>query len=309
MAGSFTGRAVQPVSVEQVRAFVELARAGNIRLAARELHLSEEGMRGRLLALEERLGVDLYEKERGRRSAVRLTHAGQSFLEKAIPFLEDARRLTLVFEPGASRQELKIAASHYVTSYLLADILRSFHRQFPDVVVGVSTCTERQVITVLQNDANFSVGICAPEEFPPCLKYQPWLPMDWHFVAPKGHPLLQRTSVALADIATEPLIMLEPGSTGRQHLLEAFSRRELVPRIVTDVTTTAIALRLIEAGIGTAILPLLRSGAVTREAHVGQVPIQDAIRGVENAIVFRPALQDNLLVRRLLDLVQRPLTD
>ena len=306
MAGYFPSRAVPPISVEQVRAFVELARAGNIRAAARELHLSEEGMRGRLLALEDRLGISLYEKERGRRSDVRLTRAGQAFLEKAIPFLEDARRLTLVFEPGCFAQELKIAASHYVTSYLLTDILQRFHIQFPDVVVGVSTCTERQVLTALQNDSSVSVGICAPEEFPPGLKYHPWLPMDWHFVAPKEHPLLQRPSVTLTDIANEPLIMLEPGSTGRQHVLEAFSRRELTPRIVTDVTTTAVALRLIEAGIGTAILPLLRSGAVTRETRVGQIPIQDAIRDVENAIIFRPALQENLFVRRLLDLVQQP---
>src|SRR5512141_603607 len=93
-------RLMPPISTEQVRAFVELVRTGSIRMAAQSLHLSEEGVRSRLLTLEERLGVALYEKERGRRAEVRLTHAGRVFTGKAEQFLEEAHALTHLFEPG-----------------------------------------------------------------------------------------------------------------------------------------------------------------------------------------------------------------
>jgi len=48
-----------------VAAFVELARQGSLRLAAGILHITEQGVRNRLLALEQRLGVELYQKRRG----------------------------------------------------------------------------------------------------------------------------------------------------------------------------------------------------------------------------------------------------
>jgi DNA-binding transcriptional LysR family regulator len=55
------------VSTDQVAAFVELAHRGSLRAAARESHVTEQGLRNRLLALEQRLGVELYHKGRGRR--------------------------------------------------------------------------------------------------------------------------------------------------------------------------------------------------------------------------------------------------
>ena len=59
------------LSTDQVAAFVELARQGSLRQAAAVLHITEQGVRNRLLALEERLGVELYRKSRGPRRASR----------------------------------------------------------------------------------------------------------------------------------------------------------------------------------------------------------------------------------------------
>ena len=50
------------LSTDQVAAFVELARQGSIRDAAKVLHITEQGVRNRLLVLEGRLGVELYRK-------------------------------------------------------------------------------------------------------------------------------------------------------------------------------------------------------------------------------------------------------
>ena len=53
------------LSTDQVAAFVELAKQGSLREAAKGLHITEQGVRNRLLALEQRLGVELYQKRRG----------------------------------------------------------------------------------------------------------------------------------------------------------------------------------------------------------------------------------------------------
>ncbi len=50
------------LSTDQVAAFVELAKSGSLRLASHALHISEQGLRSRLLALEHRIGAELYHK-------------------------------------------------------------------------------------------------------------------------------------------------------------------------------------------------------------------------------------------------------
>src|SRR5262245_61798284 len=85
------------LSTDQVAAFVELSRQGSLRKAAQALWISEQGLRNRLVALEKRLGVDLYRKSRGPRRRTPLTQQGQRFLPHALSFLERARELTDLF--------------------------------------------------------------------------------------------------------------------------------------------------------------------------------------------------------------------
>src|SRR5262244_2062397 len=107
-------RRVPPLSTEQIAAFVELARVGSLQLAAQSLHLSSEGLRGRILALEDALGTNLYEKSRGRRGAVELTASGRRFLQKAVRFLDQAHELTRLFEPRAAGKEIQLLSSHHL---------------------------------------------------------------------------------------------------------------------------------------------------------------------------------------------------
>jgi DNA-binding transcriptional LysR family regulator len=294
-------RLMPPISTEQVRAFVELVRTGSIRLAAQSLHLSEEGLRSRLLTLEERLGVALYEKERGRRGEVRLTHAGRVFTGKAEQFLEEAHALTHLFEPGQQSREIQIAASQYITYYVLIDVMREFHAQSPEITLRLFTRTEQQILADLQSDTSLALGACAPIEYPVGLIYHPWFVLPWYFVAAIGHPLLERETLSIEELVDEPLIVFEAGSTGRQHVLEAFYKRGLTPRIAMETTSTQVVVRMVEAGLGTAIVPLLPSGIVTRGLRVGQVELGQQIRPMESGIFSRPDWSDDFAVRTFIE--------
>ena len=68
------------LSTDQLAALVELARQGSLRAAAGVLHISEQGVRNRLVALESRLGVELYRKRRGIRRTAPLTEEGRTLL-------------------------------------------------------------------------------------------------------------------------------------------------------------------------------------------------------------------------------------
>lgn len=294
-------RATPSLSTDQVLAFVELARTGSIRLAAAALNLSEEGLRSRLLTLEERVGRELYHKARGRRDATALTHAGRLFLEKARRFIEQANELLLSHEPGAAPREILVLSSQYLAYYLLIDVVRSFQQRFPHVAVRLATRTEEQIREQMLASTVPALGLCAPSELPAALAYHHWFAMGWHFIAPQGHPLLRRAELQLEDLVHEPLIMFEPGSTGRQHVLEAFYRRELAPTVAMEATTTQLMVRMVEAGLGVAIVPLLPSGAVTRGTTVGSVALDEQIRPIESGVFVRADAPLDEAARALLD--------
>src|SRR5688572_2040313 len=126
------------LSTDQVAAFVELARQGDLRRAAGVLHISEQGLRNRLLALEARLGVELYRKARGPRRSQPLTEKGRLFLPHALAFLDRARQLGEVFAAPAGPHEIHVVATQYLILYALIDAVRNFHKAFPHIRVRLS---------------------------------------------------------------------------------------------------------------------------------------------------------------------------
>lgn len=280
-------REVPSLSTDQVAAFVELARRGSLRRAAEVLHITEQGVRNRLLALESRLKVELYRKSQGMRRATPLTQHGQRFLPHAIAFLERAVELAELFDAASQPQDVHVAASQYLIQYVLIDAVRRFHQRFPQIRIRLSTHAEQEIENVLLNDPDVAMGVAAPYEPSTELEYQHVFSMNWSLIAPPRHRLTRRKKIRLRDVVAEPLILFERGSTGRQHVLDAFQRQELSPRVDMETTTTEIIVRMVEAGLGVAIVPLLQSGAVTRGRRVTVRPIADPIRPINSGILTR----------------------
>jgi len=267
-------------------ALVELARAGSLRAAAEELGITEQGVRNRLVALEALLKVSLYHKQRGPRRRSPLTPQGERLLPQAISFLDQARRLAGEFT-GDGPHEVHVAATQYLTLYAMLDSVRRFHRTFPDIRVRLSTRTERDIEDALLRDPDLAFGVAAPYEGGSGLDYRHLFSLDWGFIAPPGHPLLRKRGLELADLVDVPLIVFERGSTGRQHVLNAFFRRGLSPRIDMEATTTGIVVKMVEAGLGVSLVPLMPNGSVTRGVKVGVRKLPGQIEPIDSGILIR----------------------
>src|SRR5947208_1954158 len=257
------------VSTDQVAALVELARAGSLRGAAAGLHITEQGLRNRLIALETHLKVTLYHKQRGPRRRSPLTPQGEQFLPHAVAFLESARRLGGLSGGSTGPQEVHVAATQYLTLYAMLDAIRRFHRAFPAIRVRLSSRTERDIEDALLRDPDLAFGVAAPYEGGTGLEYRHLFSLEWGLITPPNHPLLRKRGLTLADLVGVPLIVFERGSTGRQHVLNAFYKQGLSPRVDMEATTTGIVVKMVEAGLGVSLVPLMPNGAVTSGVKVG----------------------------------------
>lgn len=277
----------QNISTDQVVAFVKLAQQGSIRAAAAELHISEQGLRSRLVTLENQIGVELYRKVRGIRSATPLTAQGKRLLPKAITFLEQAADLGGSFLQDAAKQEVAIVASQYLATYVLIDGVRRFHNAHPNIRVRLSVRTEFEVEAMLVQRPEIQIGFAAPYESSPTLHYEHLFSMGWSVVTSRKHRLAKKKRVKLKDLAEEPLIVYEAGSTGRRHVIEAFARQSIQPRIELEATTTDLLIRMAEADLGVAVVPLLPGGVVIKGRKVAVQPLGREIRPIDSDIVTR----------------------
>ena len=292
------------LSTDQIGAFVELSRQGQIRAAAAVLGITEQGLRNRLLTLEQRLGVELYRKSRGPRRASVLTDRGRRFLPHAIGFLGRAEELWRTCEVDSGAGEIRIASSQYLIRYLLIDVLKDFRRTAPDIHVRISTMNELEVEEALRNDPEVSMGVVAPYEPSPDLDYHELFAMSWSLITPLKHPLGTRRRVRLRDLVAQPLIIYERGSTGRQHILDAFHETRLSPQVALETTSTETIVSMVEAGLGIAIVPLLPGGAVTRGRRVLARDLDAPIRSIHSGVLLRRGEKLSAISQRLLTFIR-----
>src|SRR4029077_73016 len=111
--------------------------------------------------------------------------------------------------------------------------------------------------------------------------------LGWSLITPAQHRFLRAGEVRLHDLTDVPLILFERGSTGRQHVMDAFHGQGLSPRVDMETTNTEIIVRMVEAGLGVSIVPLMPSGRVTRGRRVGVRSLGDQIRPIHSGILVR----------------------
>jgi DNA-binding transcriptional LysR family regulator len=288
------------LSTDQVAAFVELSRVGQIRAAAEAMGITEQGVRNRLVALEAQLGMELYRKSRGPRRAAVLTPQGQRFLPHALAFLERAYELCRACDLEIGGQEVHLVASQYLTRYVLIDVLRDFRAQAPSIHVRVSTMNESDVVEALLGNSEVAFGLAAPYESSPDLEYSELFAMHWSLITPRRHPLAAQRRIRLRKLAGHPLILYEKGSTGRQHVLDAFHELGLAPDVALETTSTETVVSMVEAGLGVSVVPLMPNGAVTRGRRVEIRPIEERIRPIHSGILVRRGESPAGAVARLL---------
>jgi LysR family transcriptional regulator, low CO2-responsive transcriptional regulator len=112
-------------------AFATLARCSSFTQTAKELHLTQSAISHTIKALEQDVGVVLFERV-GKR--VFLTQAGEQLrpaAERILREMQDAR--TAMEEIGAwGRGRLRIGASVTTCQHPLPTVLREFRQSFPD---------------------------------------------------------------------------------------------------------------------------------------------------------------------------------
>ena len=121
--------------LDLIQGFEAAARALSFTKAAEELHITQSAVSRQMRALEEHLGVALFER---RPRSLALTEAGRSLYRAAGEFLEGLQQVTNRLRSNAGTPHLTLTTTGGFASLWLIPRLRSFTALYPDIDVRIS---------------------------------------------------------------------------------------------------------------------------------------------------------------------------
>lgn len=239
------------VSLRQALAVAEYL---SFRHAASALGVTQSSVSARIKALEEALGVLLFERNtRG----VRLTEAGRRFVaevEQALQILDRAVKMAGILARG-EEGELRIGVHALISGGFLDRLLELFHQRNPGVSLHITEGTARDTQVMVREaglDLAFMAGECRAPDLHSGVIWRDALMA----VFSDTHPLAAKTHVEWSDLSGETFIVRD-GGTGpqvRDLILVRFAGEWQIPIIRQFNVGRDALLSMIAHGFGISLL-------------------------------------------------------
>ena len=209
-----------------------VARAGSIRKAAEGMALTSTALNRRVLALEEELGVPIFERlARG----VRLSTAGELLIHHLRNQAAELEKLKsqIADLAGERRGHVAIACSQAFLPFFLPEQIGAYRREHPGVTFSVRVRDREAAEAALVNhDADLAL-IFEPVRLSE-VQILGSARQAIHAVMAAGHPLAPRESLRLRDCAGYP-VGLPTAQYGVRHLIDlALVKSSVGLRVVLD---------------------------------------------------------------------------
>ena len=251
----------------------EVAKAGSIQAAAKELNLSASAIDRQILLLEADLGVPLFERQP---SGMRLTAAGEIVVVLARRWRSDLNRAWLEIRQlqGVSQGKLRLAAMDSHTNGFLAVFVERLAREHPKIRLEIDIMsTDQAAAALVEGTLDIAVAFNLKPQRELHLVWQTGLPLGC-VVAPQ-HPLAGQATTSLKAVAGFPLAV-QGRSLAIRRYLEArhawlFSEGE--PPVVTN--SLQLVKKLVQGGGHVAITSELDAAPEICAGTLRFVPIRD----------------------------------
>jgi DNA-binding transcriptional LysR family regulator len=286
----------------QLEAFVQVASHRSFSRAAEALQLTQPSITARIQALERELGEGLF--DRGGR-AVRLTDAGAIFLpyaERLLQALQEARdsvEEVRTLQAGS----LRLGSAVTISTYVLPRLLHSFHSLRPGVEVIVRTGRSEQVLAMLLND-EVQAGLVRSLVHPEVATIDLYAD-EVILVANPDHPFAARRRARIEEVATQPVILFDRGSSYYGLINSFFRQAGVVPNVAMELDSMEATKRMVEEGLGIALLPRV---CLERELKLGvlvEVAVSDmASLSRQIALIYRKGRKRARTLEAFLEVLQ-----
>lgn len=244
------------MELRQIRSFLSIAETLHFGRTAELIHLSQPALSLQIRALEEEVGVRLFERNRRKTT---LTAAGLTFRDDAaaaVSHLEQAIRRARLAADGKLGL-LRIGFISTAGNEIVPNLVRRFRDSNPDVVFSLSNILTADQIRMLA-DGSLDIGFLRlPIGDHPELEVVEVHREPFVVAMPLSHKLAKRKKVALHELSGQDFVMYERSYAPGFHDLIFGMLRDagVVPNVCQTAGQMPTLISLIDSGMGISILP------------------------------------------------------
>lgn len=271
----------------------------NFRHAANALGVAQSSVSARVKALEEDLGILLFERHaRG----VRLTEAGRHFVERIAAGVDQLDHAVKTASMAAAGEcgRLRIGIHALIPRSFLADLIGQYRENHPGIEVEITEGTARDAVMQLRADRLDVAFVAGTPELPDCHSRPIWTePLV--AVLPDRHRLAGQPAITWADLVGETFLVRH-GGTGPQvhdHIVLRLAGRWPAPSILRFDVGRGTLLSMVGQGFGITIVGAATS--LLQPSGVVFVPFADEPEPVPFSAIWSPFTRSAAL-RNLLTL-------
>lgn len=242
----------------QLRYFSVLAEELHFGRTAAKLHISQPPLSASIQQLEKDIGASLLDRTSRQ---VRLTPAGEAFAERAKRLLEDLDESTNLARAVAASPGGIIRVGFVPSTVFLGltNIIERFGRKYPGYGIELREMNSGAQLTALE-EGRLELGFVHQFTRDEDINHLEALPIAHQpFVCclPADHPLARRTTISLAEIGRQPLIMFsrDRAPAFHDHIVGLFTRAQVTPKIVHHIGNWLTILALVGFGMGVSLVP------------------------------------------------------
>ena len=242
-------------SLRQLRAFVAVATSGSFSRAADTLALTQPAVSRNVTELEQALGLQLLHRTT---REVELTEAGRLLLGNVTRVLEDLDACLLEVQGLATQRKgrVKVASSPTLSAHLLPQCIARGRQLSPDVNIQLLDRIQSDVLlSVRRGEVDFGVVIDPSEKQD--LHAQAILSEPFCLVCLSSDRLARKKEVHWAELAGQPLVLLDHASGSRRLIDAALQSHGAAAPVVQDVGHTTTIYSMVEQGLGLSVVPQL----------------------------------------------------
>lgn len=293
------------LSLRHIEIFWAVMTSGSVTGAADLLHTSQPTVSRELARLETLTGLTLFDRVRGRLQPT----------AQALMLFEEVQRsyfgLERIRNTAASiRQfqqgQLSIACLPAFSQSLLPDVCQRFLQTYPEVSLSIVP-QESPLLEEWLSAQRHDIGLTEHDIAPPGTRIAPLLRADEVCVLPDGHPLLDKTALAPADLAGQNFVSLSATDPYRQQLDNLFSQAGIERRLVVETHSAASVCAMVRAGLGVAVVnPLTALDYAGHGLHIRRFTVSIPF----TVSVVRPEHRpSSLLAEHFVDALQQQATE
>lgn len=195
----------------QLEIFAAVAEYKKMNLAASKLYIAQPTVSQTIIDLEKEYDTILFERHN---KELKITLSGQLLLRRAKEILALHEGLDQEMKHLHEQRPLKIGATLTIGNTLISELVVLLNQAYPDIDVSVYIDNTKLLEhRLLHNELDLALveGVILKKE----IHTEPVFQDHLEVICGPGHPLAQKTSIRLEDLANQNFIMREQGSGTR----------------------------------------------------------------------------------------------